>query len=236
MASIRDENGYNQGFRDSLSTRVRYERRCDYMLSKMNASADKRVLEIGCGTGAVAYMLATKSRMHVTGIDCSPPFIEAARKDYQYPNLCYEIGDFTKIEPSQEERVDYIVGNGILHHLYYQLEESLRCIHQLLNPGGRIIFLEPNLFNPYIYLIFSIQYLRRLTRLEPDEMAFSKSFIERLLVRVGFVNIQVEYRDFLIPGIPAALIKPSVVMGGVLERIPVIQQVAQSLFISADRD
>jgi hypothetical protein len=67
-------------------------------------------------------------------------------------------------------------------------------------------------------------------------MAFSKSFIERLLVRVGFVNIQVEYRDFLIPGIPAALIKPSVVMGGVLERIPVIQQVAQSLFISADRD
>ena len=40
---------------------------------------------------------------------------------------------------------------------------------------GRIIFLEPNLHNPYVYLIFSRPKLRQRARLEPDEMAFSRT-------------------------------------------------------------
>ena len=235
MASIRDENGFNQGFKDSFSTRARYERRCDYMLSRMDSDSEKHVLEIGCGTGAMAYSIAKKSGMYVKGIDCSPNFIEKARVDYRYPKLTFDVVDFTKIHIEEHERFDYLVGNGILHHLFYQLEDCLRAIHDLLRPGGRIVFLEPNLFNPYIYLIFSYAPFRKLARLEPDEMAFSKSFIEGLLGKVGFVNIQVEYRDFLVPGIPKILVQPSIVIGDILERIPFARMLSQSIFISADR-
>ena len=81
----------------------------------------------------------------------------------------------------------------------------------LLKDKGKIIFLEPNLFNPYIYLIFSYESLRKKAHLEPDEMAFSKPFIVEKLKKAGFSNIQVEYRDFLLPGIPESLVKPSIV-------------------------
>jgi len=93
--------------------------------------------------------------------------------------------------------------------------------------------LEPNLYNPYIYFIFSFPKLRALTHLEPDEMAFSKSFITTVLTRAGFKSVRVEYKDFLLPGIPDFLITPSIVVGALLEKIPLINKVAQSIFIKA---
>jgi hypothetical protein len=44
----------------------------------------------------------------------------------------------------------------------------------------------------------------------------------------------VEYKDFLLPGIPDFLITPSVVVGDVLEKMPVLNKVSQSIFISAE--
>ena len=37
---------------------------------------------------------------------------------------------------------DYIVGNGILHHLYYNLPTALFSMRGLLAPNGRVIFLN----------------------------------------------------------------------------------------------
>lgn len=235
MASIRDEDGFNQGWSDSASTRVRSERRCDYMLSRMQISPEKNIIEIGCGTGTIAYMLAQKSNMYVKGSDCCVPFIEKARRDYQHPKLSYDVLEFTTVDPETLGGANYIVGNGILHHLYYNLEQCLISMRRLLKPGGRLIFLEPNLYNPYVFLIFTVAPLRKLARLEPDEMAFSKRYITGMLSKTGFTNITVEYRDFLLPGIPAAFITPSIVIGDLLERIPVVRWLSQSLFISADR-
>ena len=66
-------------------------------------------------------------------------------------------------------------------------------------------------------------------------MAFSKRFVAAKLQRASYRNICVEFRDFLIPGIPSFLIRPSILIGAVLERIPAINWFAQSLFISAEK-
>ncbi len=229
----KDDRGYNQGWADSYSTRVRAERRCDALIASMQVEPGRNILEIGCGTGDIAFMLAQKTNMQVLGTDLCVPFIEEAKKEFIHPTLRYDILDFNKIDEFKENRFDYIVGNGILHHLYYHLDEALVNLRLLLKPGGKIIFWEPNLYNPYIYLIFSFQGLRKKAALEPDEMAFSKPFIEAKLKKAGFSEIQVSYRDFLLPGIPDALIKPSVVIGNVLEKIPLINKVSQSIFIEA---
>lgn len=142
--------------------------------------------------------------------------------------------DFNRAASFDAETFDCIVGNGILHHLYPKLDDALAKMKHLLKPGGRIVFLEPNIYNPYVYLIFSCPPLRRRARLEPDEMAFSKRFVAAKLQRTGYRNIRVEFRDFLIPGIPSFLIRPSIMIGAVLERIPVINRLAQSIFISAE--
>lgn len=234
MDNLKDDRGYNQVWADSKSTRVRAERRCDYMISEMDIAAGKSVMEIGCGTGKNCFMLAQKTGMNILGTDLCVPFIEDAKKSFQLPNLRYDILDFNKAEEFKGEQFDYIIGNGILHHLYYHLDSAFVNMKALLKPKGKIIFIEPNIYNPYVYFIFSYAPLRKATHLEPDEMAFSKSFAAQKLQKAGYSNIQVQYKDFLLPGIPDALITPSVVIGDILEKIPVVKNVSQSIFITAE--
>jgi 2-polyprenyl-3-methyl-5-hydroxy-6-metoxy-1,4-benzoquinol methylase len=230
-----DDRGYSQGWVASEATRVRAERRCDYMISRMGATADSKILEIGCGLGANAFMIARKTCADVLATDLCVPFIQQAREKFCLPNLRYEVDDFHCADRIETQTFDCIVGNGILHHLYPRLDEALVKIQHLLKVGGRIVFLEPNIYNPYVYLIFRCQPLRRRARLEPDEMAFSKRFVTAKLHCAGYRNVRVEFRDFLIPGIPSYLIRPSVRFGAVLERIPAINWLAQSIFIEAEK-
>lgn len=235
MANIKDDRGYNQGFTLSESTIVRMKRRTDLLLSGMNISPTTRILEIGCGTGEVSFWMASKSSAQVLGTDLCVPFIDGAKEKYQLPNLEYRVLNFNDADALSDEQFDYIVGNGILHHLYFKLDDGLASLRRHLKKGGKILFLEPNLYNPYIYFIFSYPKLRALAHLEPDEMAFSKRYITEALARAGFEHIAVEYKDFLLPGIPSFLIRPSIWIGAILERLPLVHKVSQSIFIRADR-
>jgi 2-polyprenyl-3-methyl-5-hydroxy-6-metoxy-1,4-benzoquinol methylase len=232
MENLKDDRGYNQIWVDAKSTRVRASRRCDYMISNMHPSPEKNVLEIGCGTGANSHMLASRTGMQVLGTDLCEPFIAEAKAKFSLPNLRYEILNFNQPTRFNGQLFDYIVGNGILHHLYFHLDDALGNMKTLLKPGGRIIFMEPNLLNPYIYLIFSYQLLRKAASLEPDEMAFSKRFVTQKLQNAGFENIKVEYKDFLLPGVPDFMIEPMVFAGNFLEKMP-LKLVSQSLGIIA---
>ena len=233
MASIIDDRGFNQGFELVTSTEIRMKRRADYMISRMDMTMPKTILEIGCGTGEVSFWLAQKTGASVLGTDLCVPFIEEAQRKLVLENLKFEVLDFNKPEQVRGRTFDYIVGNGILHHLYFHLDEALSTLLSLLNKGGKIIFLEPNIYNPYCAFIFN--YARKWANLEPDEMAFSKKFISKRLSKTGFKNIFVEYKDFLLPGIPEIMIKPSVAIGNVLEKMPLIQMASQSIFITAEK-
>lgn len=239
MPSIQDDRGYNQGFKPSKSLDIRTERRCDYMVGRMDLKKNIRILEIGCGTGQLSYMLAKKTGKKVLGTDLCKPFIREAKSNYKLPNLDYQILDFNDKKSvaavTKKHKFDYLVGNGILHHLYYNLETSLKNINKLLAKDGRIVFLEPNFFNPYCLLIFNLAPFRKMAKLEPDEMTFTKGHITRLLKKTGFGDIRAEYKDFLVPGVPESLIKPVIAVGEVVEKIPVLNMLAQSLYVSAKK-
>ena len=149
------------------------------------------------------------------------------------PNLKFEVLDFNQPKDVKGRTFDYIICNGILHHLYFRLDPALATLFALLNPRGRIIFLEPNIYNPYCAFIFN--YARQWANLEPDEMAFSKGFITKKLDIAGFKNTVVDYKDFLLPGVPRIMVQPSIAIGNVLEKIPLIKMVSQSIFINAEK-
>lgn len=209
------------------------------MASLMDKSPGASIMEIGCGTGLHSYILAKSTGLQVLGTDICGPFIETARSRYSLPNLRFETLDFnnrTDIDGVLKGRLfDNVVGDGILHHLYYNMDTCLANINRLLKPGGKIIFLEPNFFNPYCLLIFNVGIFRKMARLEPAEMTFTKKFIGEKLGRAGFGSVKTEYRDFLVPGIPDFLIGPSIAAGSVVEKIPLLNMTAQSLFISASK-
>lgn len=237
MASIQDDRGYNQGFKPTFALKIRTERRCERILSQIAEGSQKVVVELGCGTGELSYELSKKINGRIVGIDICEPFIDQARKSYQKENLQYmvkHLGKSSWIEEIARKDVDYIVGNGILHHLYYKLDEFLPQMRMNLAPSGKIIFWEPNLLNPYVYLIFTFPFLRKVAKLEPDEMAFSANFIAKKLSEAGFKKVNVEYRDFLLPNIPTILVPTVIFLGDIFERIFPFKLLSQSLFITAE--
>lgn len=239
MPNIVDERGYNQIFAASPAQAMRLRRRVQAIITALPdhaGTASSRILELGCGMGEMALLLAEATSAHVTGVDLSEKFIEHARATHSRANLDFMIADLTRQSPpADREGYDAITGNGILHHLYHHLDEVLPALRRWLKPGGRLIFWEPNLWNPYVFLIFSLPALRRAARLEPDEMAFTPGFIRRRLQRAGYGNIRVVTRDFLLPTTPAALIRPAVTISDTLDRLPLINRAAQSLFLIAEK-
>lgn len=242
MANIIDERGYNQIFASSPAQALRLRRRAQAIIAALPLpanAAERRaacILELGCGMGELAHELAVLTEARVTGVDLSERFILQARQDYQRPNLDFIVADLTREIPAAgQERYHAITGNGILHHLYHHLDTVLPALHCWLRPGGRLVFWEPNLWNPYIWAIFSIAPLRARAKLEPDEMAFTPNFIRAKLERAGFTAIEVSTRDFLLPNTPSPLIRPVVAVGDQLDRIPLVNRMAQSLFFSAEK-
>jgi cyclopropane fatty-acyl-phospholipid synthase-like methyltransferase len=241
MASIKDERGFNQSFKKTEASVIRLQRRFDYMINQMDASklnSSTCVLEIGCAEGEGIDYLVKKTGVKGLGIDLSKKFIDVAKEKYAHANLSFEVANFN--DPAsftgemQFGKFDYVIGNGILHHLYYNLDQSLINLRKLLKPRGKIIFIEPNIYNPYVALIFKIPFLRRKAFLEPDEMAFSKPFIEKKLKAAGFSDYSVEIRDFLLPNVPESLINPVISLGNILEKTP-LTYIAQSVFITAEK-
>jgi 2-polyprenyl-3-methyl-5-hydroxy-6-metoxy-1,4-benzoquinol methylase len=239
MSSIKDEKGYNQSFVKTFAQDIRIQRRFDYMINQMDIEytdpKNINVLEIGCAEGDGLKYLVSKTGFTALGTDISQLFINQARID-SIPNLSFEVVDFNDessfVGEMEYSKFDYIIGNGILHHLYYNLENSLINLRKLLKPNGKIIFIEPNLYNPYIFLIFKIMKLRRLANLEPDEMAFTDKYIKKLVIKAGFSDCKTEIRDFLLPNTPKWLIKPVIILGSLLEKT-FLKNIAQSIFIVA---
>jgi 2-polyprenyl-3-methyl-5-hydroxy-6-metoxy-1,4-benzoquinol methylase len=93
---------------------------------------------------------------------------------------------------------DAIIGSSVLHHL--ELEAVLTKIHSLLKPGGIMSFAEPNLLNPQVFMMFNFR--QWFPCISPDEHAFTRWHIQRLLQQIGFASIRIKPFDWLHPATP----------------------------------
>ena len=91
MASIKDDRGFNQGFALVKSTEVRMRRRADAFVQEMDLKQPREILEIGCGTGEIAYWIAEQTGAHLLGIDLCIPFIKQARQRKESRGLHYTV-------------------------------------------------------------------------------------------------------------------------------------------------
>jgi SAM-dependent methyltransferase len=80
----------------------------------------ERVLDVGCGYGAVAYSVATRAHAEVVGIDLDPANIAEARRRFADPRLTFVVGDATRDVPAG--RFDVIVASNVIEHLERRVE------------------------------------------------------------------------------------------------------------------
>ena len=180
---------------------------------------------------ALALLLANwHAGADVIAIDVSPELLEIARANWSAPNVRYEIQNAYVLTYS-DATFDSIVGSSVLHHL--EIEEALREIYRVLKPGGTIYFTEPNMMNPQIAIQKNVPWIKRRLGDSPDETAFFRWSLRRLLEQTGYCDIQIEPFDFLHPKTPVPLIDPLNAIGRFLENMPVVSEFAGSLYIRA---
>lgn len=213
----------------SEAGRMRAERRAQLLISRANVVPGRKVLEIGCGTGVFTSKLA-ETNATIWAIDISLELLDMAKARCQQAE--FRVADVEDL-PFGDALFDAVVGSSILHHL--NLEPALREIRRVLKVGGRMAFAEPNMMNPQIMATMIIPLLRTLSGFSPSEMAFFKWEISGLLRKLSFSNVVVEPYDFLHPAVPLSIIPLVGRMGLILEKMPLLKEIAGSLFIMADK-
>ena len=214
---------------ESPAGRLRWARRVKMLSSHLKPGMT--VLELGCGAGYFTQELA-RSGADIVAIDVSPELLEIARANCSAPNVRYQIQNAHALSYA-EAVFDSVVGSSVLHHL--EIEEALREIYRVLKPMGTIYFTEPNMLNPQIAIQKNIPWIKRKLGDSPDETAFFRWPLWRLLEQTGYREVRIDPFDFLHPKTPIALIDYVKAFGRFLENVPVISEFAGSLYIRATK-
>ena len=127
---------------------------------------NKKILEVGCGTGQLTnYLAATTYSKQIYGTDLSLNSLKLAdnfKKKNELTNI-----DFIQMNlfhPClKKNSMDLVISNGVIHHTYNP-EFGFSKIAELVKPGGYIIISLYNylgrlitLINKFLYKIFGIK-------------------------------------------------------------------------------
>jgi len=194
---------------------------------------ETRILEIGCGAGDfTVFLMEQLPRCRFVGMDISGQLLELARQRIARPDVEFRKGDVQKIDPSLG-LFDAVIGASILHHL--DASRALAALHEALRPGGKLAFMEPNMRNPQVWLERNVRLIGKALQNTEDETAFHRQQMSRMLHAAGFVDVCVTPFDFLHPLVPRALVAVADRLLRMLERVPLIKELAGSLLITASR-
>lgn len=99
----------------------------------------RTVLDVGCGTGTLACLLAARG-LQVTGVDPAAASLEVARAKPGADAVRWLHGDATSLPPMQ---AGLAVMTGNVTQVFLtdaQWDATLRGVHAALAPGGRLVF------------------------------------------------------------------------------------------------
>ena len=132
--------------------------------------------------------------------------------------------------PLRGRQFDCIIGMDLLDRA--NSSELLQIIHELLAPGGEVLFYESNPWNPMYKLrrLFS----RLIGKRDPRNLINRPSLYE-LLSEIGFVRVYAVFNDFVFAPLTRPLIWFLRNLSILLENAPVLRTMAGSILIHAQK-
>jgi 2-polyprenyl-3-methyl-5-hydroxy-6-metoxy-1,4-benzoquinol methylase len=212
--------------------KARAERRAELIIEAGHINSKSTTLEIGCGTG-IFTELVSKSGASITACELSEKLIALAAKRQYSSEVRFINEDACQLGSEHTGRYDVVWGSSVLHHL--DLKMFLPKILRLMRPGGIFVFTEPNMMNPQIWLERNIRVIRRIAGASPDETAFYRWRIKKVLIEEGFINVMIRPHEFLHPMIPSSLIPLFKSLTRIAEAIWPICEIGGSLLIIAEK-
>ncbi len=149
-----------------------------------NIDRNDRVLDIGCGNGALTFDIAKKAEA-VTGIDLEEHNIQYANKHYKRPNIEYVLGNALVEKPKGEFSV--IVLSNVLEHILDR-ELFLKTVAGL---AGKILIRVPMINRDWFTLFKKeMQIEWRL-----DKTHFTEYTVEQLIEELHSANLVLDFHQ-----------------------------------------
>ncbi len=217
------ESVWNWG---SPAGQKRAERRANYFINLAQVKPGEQILEIGCGTGLFTRKFFAATKASITAIDISQDLLDEAKQ--LLPEANFKLDNAMQLSFANES-FDVVFGSSVLHHL--EFDSSLKEIYRVLKKGGRMIFAEPNMLNPQIFIQKNIPFIKKWLGDSPDETAIVRWSFTKKMQHLGFTNVQVFPYDFLHPATPSFMIPLVNAIGRGVEKIPLLKEIAGSVII-----
>lgn len=157
-----------------------------------NTKDAKNVLDVGCGTGLIANLLALRNKsLSITGIDFS--------KSVHYAKEFSDINNINNVNFKKSDiltyksqtKFDVLICQGVLHHIP-DLDNAIKNIDKLIADDGVIIL---GLYHPMgkvMKKIIKINYRNEILykdqELHPYEVGYTKKEVKKLFKNFVMVN------------------------------------------------
>lgn len=203
LPNFKDKNFLNLGERPSTGLMQNFPYDCELVSYYGYASGEVKgnVLEIGCGIGYGAYLLAElNSKIMIRAVDYDLQTIKLAQSIW--PDNHRLIFEKAKAEdlPFENGSFDTVVAFEVIEHIK-QTHKFLKEVKRILKKGGKLIGSTPNFkLHPYIVnksKSSNIIKLRQLGIWPWHIREFNENKISSLLRQNGFTQVSIKYPTFI---------------------------------------
>jgi SAM-dependent methyltransferase len=166
------------------------------MMLRHFTPADRRILDVGCGTGSFARKILRRfSETEVFGLDLSAGMLHQARlRSWASGGRLHLVqGDSERI-PFANDSFDIVTCCHSFHH-YPRQERVVAEMHRVLRPGGRLFILDGDRDRLWGRFIFD----HLVVFVEGPVLHCSGSALRSLYAGAGFGDVQQQRRRGLIP-------------------------------------
>lgn len=159
----------------------------EYAIALVRCHEAPRVLDVGCGEGANAILMAALGA-RVTGFDVSPESIATACQSARLNGVAHRtrflVGTAETFQ-ADESPFDVVWCGAVLHHVIPDLPRVLQGLRTCQRPGGRTIIMEPISVSSVLRTLRSVVPLA--TETTPGERPLRRTELQ--MIRSSYPNL-----------------------------------------------
>jgi SAM-dependent methyltransferase len=150
-----------------------------------NFERGRRLLDLGCGDGTDAEIFINEFGLETYGID-----VFTHENIKRLPNFTFRQASALNI-PFEDNFFDYVFAHDLLHHVDEERQSPdkhlavLQEIGRVVKPGGTIVLVEGNRYNPLFY-----PHMVKILRHNHWRQGYFEGIIARAFSKVEFRNFE----------------------------------------------
>ncbi|KAH8171050.1 methyltransferase domain-containing protein [Sarocladium implicatum] len=198
---------YDKGTFSPFPIPASLERMQDQVPKLLKLPAGSKVLDVGCGLGAVAVRVVKQARLRVTGLDVLDLHVDGARQRAAAAGLSEDQLAVRKLDYHHLEGLATSSFDGAytVQSLAHATDPAavLSGLHRVIRPGGRIVLLEAEGRRRNIprddHLGKKLSQFNEMVGYTTNEVT-REDFFKDLATQAGFVDVQVhDYTENIWP-------------------------------------